>query len=238
MKWFLWLLAGLKFSKLFITVGTMALSVIVYSFVFGWAYALGFVLLLLVHELGHYVAARRCGLKVGLPTFIPFVGAWIQLKQQPMDARTEAYVGIAGPLTGSVDALACYFLARQFDSTLLLALAYAGFFLNLVNLVPVLPFDGGRVSAAISPKLWLLGVPVIIGLFIQSWNPLFLLIAMLAFPQMMAAWRGQAPAHNPDYYAVASAVRWQYGLLYGALLIFLAMMCHDLHAQLPRTRFG
>ena len=238
MKWFLWLLVGLKFSKLFITVGTMALSVIVYSFVFGWAYALGFVLLLLVHELGHYVAARRCGLKVGLPTFIPFVGAWIQLKQQPMDARTEAYVGIAGPLVGSLGALACYFLARQFDSSLLLALAYAGFFLNLVNLVPVLPFDGGRVSAAISPKLWLLGVPVIIALFIQSWNPLFLLIAMLAFPQMMAAWRGQAPAHNPDYYTVASAVRWQYGLLYGALLIFLAMMCHDLHAQLPRTRFG
>ena len=64
MKWFMWLLAGLKFSKLFITVGTMALSVIVYSFVFGWAYALGFVLLLLVHELGHYVAARRSGLKL------------------------------------------------------------------------------------------------------------------------------------------------------------------------------
>jgi Zn-dependent protease len=155
-----------------------------------------------------------------------------------MDARTEAYIGIAGPLVGSVGALACYFLARQSDSTLLLALAYAGFFLNLVNLVPVLPFDGGRVSAAISPKLWLLGVPVIVALFIQSWNPLFLLIAMLAFPQMMAAWRGQAPAHNPDYYTVASEVRWQYGLLYGALLIFLAMMCHDLHAELPRTRFG
>jgi Zn-dependent protease len=234
----MWLLAGLKFSKLFFTVGTMALSVIVYSFLFGWAYALGFVLLLLVHELGHYVAARRCGLNVGLPTFIPFVGAWIELKQQPMDARTEAYIGIAGPLVGSVGALVCYFLARQLDSTLLLALAYAGFFLNLINLVPVLPFDGGRVSAAISPKLWLLGVPVIVALFIQSWNPLFLLIALLAFPQMMAAWRGEAPAHNPDYYTVSTEVRWQYGLLYGALLIFLAMMCHDLHAELPRTRFG
>jgi hypothetical protein len=191
-----------------------------------------------VHELGHYVAARRCGLNVGLPTFIPFVGAWIELKQQPMDARTEAYIGIAGPLVGSVGALVCYFLARQFDSTLLLALAYPGFFLNLINLVPVLPFDGGRVSAAISPKLWLLGVPVIVALFIQSWNPLFLLIALLAFPQMMAAWRGEAPAHNPDYYTVSTEVRWQYGLLYGALLIFLAMMCHDLHAELPRTRFG
>ena len=234
----LWLLAGLKFSKLFVTVGTMGLSVLAYSFLFGWPYAVGLVLLLLVHELGHYLAARRCGLPVGLPTFIPFVGAWVELKQQPMDARTEAFIGIAGPVLGTTGALVCYALAHQYDSRLLLALAYAGFFLNLVNLVPVLPFDGGRVTAAISPKLWLLGVPVVALLFVQTWNPLLLIIALLALPQMLAAWRGVAPAHNADYYTVTTAVRWQYGLLYGGLLLLLATLSHDLHAELLAARAG
>src|SRR5262245_8185510 len=120
----------------------MLLSVFVYAFIFGWWYAVGFVVLLLVHEMGHYVAARRRGLDVGAPTFIPFVGAWIELKQMPHDAETEAYVGFAGPLVGSLGALACYFLARNYDSDLLLALSYAGFFLNLFNLIPISPFDG------------------------------------------------------------------------------------------------
>lgn len=83
-----------KFSKLLLTGGTMLLSVFAYALVYGWRYAVGFVLLIFVHEMGHYVAARRRGLQVGAPTFIPFVGAWIQLKDLPHDAETEAYVGM------------------------------------------------------------------------------------------------------------------------------------------------
>src|SRR5215218_4525998 len=121
------LLLLLKAGKL----GKMLLSVIAYSWIFGWWYAAGFVALIFVHEIGHYIAARQRGLDVGAPTFIPFVGAWIQLKDMPHNAETEAYVGIAGPLAGTLAALACFYLARNYDSTLLLALAYAGFFLNL-----------------------------------------------------------------------------------------------------------
>lgn len=83
---------------------------------------------------------------MGLPTFIPFVGAWVELKDMPHDAETEAYVGLAGPLAGTVAALVCYFVARDRQLDWLLAVAYSGFFLNLFNLIPLLPFDGGRVT--------------------------------------------------------------------------------------------
>src|SRR5262249_59479206 len=142
-------------GKVLLTSGTMLISVLVYSWTFGWSYSAGFVALILAHEMGHYVAARQRGLDVGVPTFIPFVGAWIQLKDLPHDAETEAYVGIAGPVAGTAGALACYFLARQYDSALLLALSYAGFFLNLFNLIPVAPLDGGRITAILSPRVWL-----------------------------------------------------------------------------------
>src|SRR5262249_40680923 len=159
-----------------------------YALMFGWAYAVGFVALLLVHEMGHFIAARQRGLNVGAPTFIPFVGAWIELKELPHDAETEAYVGVAGPLVGSVGALACFYLARYTGTTLLLALAYSGFMLNLFNLIPLSPFDGGRITAAISPRLWLLGAPLLVALFFYSPSPLLILMAILALPNVLKAW--------------------------------------------------
>ena len=152
MKVLLLLLAGLKLGKVALTGGTMLLSMVAYSFIFGWWYSVGFVLLILFHELGHYAAAKQRNLNVGAPTFIPFVGAWIQLKEQPMDVETEAYVGIAGPVTGTVAAMACYYAAEYTHSQLLLALAYAGFMINLFNLIPISPLDGGRITAIISPE--------------------------------------------------------------------------------------
>jgi hypothetical protein len=96
-KLIIWLLAAGKMGKLLTTCGTMLISIVVYSWVFGWRYAVGFVLLIFFHEMGHYVAARRRGINVGAPTFIPFVGAWIALKELPHDVETEAYIGFAGP---------------------------------------------------------------------------------------------------------------------------------------------
>src|SRR5262252_5007521 len=144
MKTLLLLLSAGKLGKAALTGGTMLLSMVAYAFVFGWWYAVGFVLLIFGHEMGHYIAAKRCGLNVGAPTFIPFVGAWIQLKEQPMNAETEAYVGIAGPMLGTAAAFVCYLLALESGSRLLLALSYSGFVLNLFNLIPLTPLDGGR----------------------------------------------------------------------------------------------
>jgi Zn-dependent protease len=234
MKLLLLLLNGAKLGKVLTTGGTMLLSVVAYSFVFGWWYAAGFVALIFVHEMGHYVAARQRGLAVGAPTFIPFVGAWIQLKDQPHDAETEAYVGLAGPLWGTLGALACYWVARSTDSNLLLAVSYAGFFLNLFNLIPLSPFDGGRVTAVISPRLWLVGVPILVGLFLWRPSPLLILMAIFAAPNVMKALRGIRDPREEAYYAVAADVRVQYGLFYLGLAAFLALMCHDLHEELHR----
>ncbi|MBO9664094.1 site-2 protease family protein [Dokdonella sp.] len=232
----LWLLlGGAKLGKLALTGGSMLLSIVAYAWLFGWGYAVGFVVLILIHEMGHYLAARRRGLDVGAPTFIPFVGAWIELKQQPHDAETEAYVGMAGPLVGTLGALAFYAAARATGSDLLLALAYAGFFLNLFNLIPVSPFDGGRISAVISPRLWLLGAPLLVALFLWRPSPLLVLMAILAAPQVMQALRGFSSPEQQSYYLADAETRTSYAALYLGLAGFLAVMCHELHAQLPRA---
>jgi len=218
-----------KLGKFATTGLTMAISVFAYAFVFGVWYAVGFVLLILVHELGHYVAARQRGLDVGAPTFIPFVGAWIQLKDLPHDAETE--------VAGTAAAVACYFLARHYDSGLLLALSYAGFFLNLFNLIPVSPLDGGRITAILSPRVWLLGVPILAGLFLWRPSPMLVLVAILAAPQL---WRAikfdpQAP-ENQAYYSVTLEQRLSYGLFYLGLAAYLAVMTYEVLEMLAGAR--
>ncbi len=232
-KLLLLLLSGAKFAKLFTTGGTMLISLVVYAFIFGWRYAAGFVALLFIHEMGHYIAAKQKGLKVGAPTFIPFVGAWIELKDQPHDAQTEAYVGLGGPLLGTVGAVLCYFAARSYDAPWLLAVSYSGFFLNLFNLIPLSPFDGGRITAVLSPRIWLVGVPVLVGLFLWRPSPMLILIAVLAAPQVMKALRYRSDSVEAQtYYAVPAAVKWEYGSYYLALAGFLAVMVHDVHEML------
>jgi Zn-dependent protease len=233
LKLLLLLLTAGKFGKVLLTGGTMLISVFAYSLVFGWPYAVGFVLLIFVHEMGHYIAARQRGLNVGAPTFIPFVGAWINLKDLPHDVETEAYVGLAGPLVGTLGALACYFAARHLDSPLLLALSYAGFFLNLINLIPISPLDGGRVTAVISPRMWFLGVPILLGLFLVRPSPVLVLIAVLAVPQVMKAWRYDPSApENRAYYEVSAEHKVTYAAAYIGLAAFLAVMMHDVHQML------
>jgi Zn-dependent protease len=236
-KILLLLLSGAKLGKLLTTGGTMLLSVVAYAFVFGWKYAVGFVVLLFVHEMGHYIAARQRGLAVGAPTFIPFLGAWIELKDLPHDAETEAYVGLGGPLLGSVGALGAYFLARSWDADWLLAVSYAGFFINLFNLIPLSPFDGGRITAVLSPRIWLLGVPVLGALFLYRPSPMLLIVALLAAPQLWKALKYRSDsAEAQTYYAVPAAKKWEYGLMYIGLAAFLAVMTYDVHQMLPAGR--
>jgi Zn-dependent protease len=236
-KLLLLLLTTGKLGKLLLSGGSMLVSVIAYAFVLGWRYAVGFVGLLLVHEMGHYLAARQRGLDVGLPTFLPFIGAWIELKDQPRDAETEAWVGFAGPLLGSLAALGCYFIAREQDSTLLLALSYAGFFLNLFNLIPLSPFDGGRITAVLSPRIWLLGVPLLIVMFFWRPSPMLILMAVLAAPQVVKAWKYDPMLpENKQYYAASSETKLTYTFYYLGLIAFLAVMAHDTHEMLGALR--
>ena len=227
------LLSGLKWGKLATTGGTMLLSLGVYAMIWGWRYAAGFIVLLFVHGMGHYVAARQCGLNVGAPTFIPFVGAWIELKDQPHDAEVEAYVAMAGPLIGSIGALAVYIAGRQLDSNLMLAIAYAGLFLNLLNLLPISPLDGGRITAIISPRTWLVGAPLLVALLLYRPSPVLILVAIISIPQVMKAWHyDPAAPENVAYYGVAAQTKLEYGAAYLALTGFLGVMTYELHEML------
>ena len=233
------LFAALKFSKVLLSGGTMLISVFAYALIFGVWYAVGFVLLIFVHEMGHYLAARQRGLNVGLPTFIPFVGAWIAMKDMPRNVEVEAYVGLAGPVVGTLGALACYYLARYYDSNLLLALSYAGFFLNLFNLIPLSPFDGGRVTAIISPRVSLVGVPIMIAFFFYHPSPMFILIAIIAVPQVIKAIKYDSKApENIEYYSVTTATKWKYGSYYMMLIVFLSAMTYEVDQMLQVVRSG
>lgn len=221
------LLTG-QLGKLLTSGGTMVLSVFAYALVYGWRYAAGFVALLFAHEMGHFWAAKRRGLHVGLPTFIPFVGAWIQLKDQPVDAETEAFVGIAGPMLGSAAAFACYIVARDSASALWMALAYAGFLLNLFNLIPLSPLDGGRIVSVISPRIWFVGIPLLAALFLWIPSPMLVLIAVLALPRLWGALKDRSLVDSP-YYRVAPGVRLEYSVQYLGLASLLAIMSFEAH---------
>lgn len=219
-----------KFGKFLVTGISMVISIFAYAWRYGWKYAVGFVALIFCHEMGHFITARQRGLSVGAPTFIPFVGAWIQLKRQPHNAETEAYVGIAGPMLGTLAALLC-FLVSDGQRGMILALAYAGFIINLFNLIPVSPLDGGRILAIVSPKLWGIGLVALLCTYFLQPNPLIILIAVIALPQVWAAWKGtyQVPV---GYYEVPAHIRAKYLAQYLLLAGFLAYMSGTAHKLL------
>src|SRR3954470_8932710 len=158
------LLFALPKLKLFTTSALMLVSIAAYQLIFGWLFSIGFVLLLLLHELGHVFQLRREGVKASAPMFIPFLGAVISAKSMGDDAAAEARVGLAGPILGSLGALVPLGLFALTGNELFQALAFVGFLLNLFNLVPVLPLDGGRAMAALSPWMWVVGYAVFVGL--------------------------------------------------------------------------
>jgi len=230
MKALLLLLATGKLGKVLLSGGSMIISLITYSFIYGWMYSLGFVGLLFIHEYGHYHAAKIRGLDVGLPTFIPFVGAWIQLKEQPIDAETEAFIGISGPMLGSLGAYIIYLISYVEDSKLLFAISYSGFILNLFNLIPLSPLDGGRVVSVISPKIWYLGIPILLIIFYFNPSPMLLIIAILAIPRIWEAFQNKSI--ESDYFSSNQQLKIQYGFYYISLIVFLSVLSYETHSKL------
>lgn len=227
------LLSGAKFGKLLVSVGSMLLTIWVYAQIFGTRFAVGFVVLLLIHEMGHYIAARQRGLAVGLPAFIPFVGAWINLREQPRDAETEAYVAYAGPFVGTLAAVAAFYHGFSTGDDFWMALAYTGFVLNLFNMLPISPLDGGRITQVLSPRIWLLGAPLLVALFLYRPSPMLVLVGLMALPSLMAAWRYDP--RSPEalaYRGLANATRYGYMALYFGLTAFLAVMTYESHQLL------
>jgi Zn-dependent protease len=211
------------------TAGSMLLSIVVYAYLtdLRWAGATGFTLLMLIHELGHSMAIKYFGLSASPPIFIPFLGAMINLRQPPRNAFEEAIVGIAGPVTGTIAAGVTYLLYLKTGQILLLDLAYFGFLLNLFNLLPVPPLDGGRVTAAVSPWIWIPGLLIavlwVVKGFMQG-RPSYILILLLlyAWPRVRQVLAQQG--HRSEYYAISRSASFAIGAAYVTLGLFLLAM--------------
>ena len=232
MKFKALLLPALKFLPVLLkTGGTMFLSVWVYAQSWGWWFALGFVLLIFVHECGHLLAARRIGLKVGAPVFIPFMGAFIALKEAPRNAWIEAQVGIGGPLLGTAGAAACDGIYLATGDPMFRALAFTGFLLNLFNLAPVGFLDGGRIVTALSPWLWLVGLVVVGALLLTRFNLLLLLIFITSLPRLFSLFRRRTD-EEARYFEVTPEQRWTMAGLYFGLVAFLVLAMRLTHVRM------
>ncbi|MDX6467453.1 MAG: hypothetical protein QOI27_2493 [Gaiellaceae bacterium] len=141
---------ALKWGFIFVKFFSVFISVAAYRLWFGtWTFAVGFVLMLLVHELGHAAEARRQGLEVSWPMFIPFIGAYVKIQHAGLSPWRNALISLAGPFTGSLAAAAVWGAAEARGSTVLLVLANIGFLLNAFNLLPIGFLDGGHIAGAI-----------------------------------------------------------------------------------------
>jgi Zn-dependent protease len=215
--------------KLFTTSATMLVSVAAYSLIWGWKFAAGFVLLLLVHEMGHVIQLRREGVQASAPMFIPFMGAVISAKSLGRDALAEARVGLAGPVLGSLAAAALVPVAIATDSDLLMALAFTGFFLNLFNLLPVVPLDGGRAMAALSPWMWLVGLAALLGVAIAFPNPIILVILLLGGLESWNRWKNRNSPASREYHRVSTRNRVLVAAVYLTLIALLAVGMTETH---------
>lgn len=212
----LFVLGKLKFLS---TPLTMLLSVWVYAQVWGASFAVGFVLLIFVHELGHALVMRQQGIPAGAPVFIPFVGAVIAMKGLPRDAWVEALVGIGGPLLGSAGALACLLVGWGSGEDYWYALASTGFMLNLFNMIPISPLDGGRIVGVISRWIWVVGYAVGVVVFLVTYSPILFLILLLGLFSLKGRIRGP----HAGYFDIAPHKRVTMGAAYFALLALLAL---------------
>jgi len=227
------LLPLLKFLPILLkSGGTMLLMIWIYTRMWGWQFGVGFVLLLLVHECGHLLVAKKIGLKVGAPVFIPFMGAFIALKEAPRNAWIEACVGIGGPMLGSLGALASNSLGEIVDAPIFIALAWFGYFLNLFNLIPVGMLDGGRIVTALSRWLWLPGFAALLWFGWKYPNFIVWLIVFLSLPRIYSLFRKRTEEER-RYYEVTPGQRWIMSILYFGLIAVLVFAMHlaqnDLH---------
>ena len=182
----------LKLGKFASTLGSMLLMIFVYAQMFGWAYGLGFVLLIFSHEMGHYIAAK---------------------------------IAAGGPILGSLAALICVLFYVLTNNQLFLALTYSGFMINLFNLIPIHPMDGGRIVTAISPKIWFIGIPILLFISIKFFNPILILFLISGCVQAFKQWKKP----KSDYYNTSTSTKITFSLIFFGLITLLGLGIFYIH---------
>ncbi|MEA2405475.1 MAG: hypothetical protein QOE08_2122 [Thermoleophilaceae bacterium] len=217
--------------KLLTTSGTMIVSIAAYALIWGWKFAVGFVVLLFIHEMGHVIQLRREGVEASAPMFIPFLGAVVMAKSLGRDAAAEARVGLAGPVLGTLGCLIPLAIWKGTGNDLFQALAFTGFFLNLFNLLPVLPLDGGRAMAALSPWMWFVGYALLIAATIAFPNPIMLLILLFGGMETWRRWKTRRSPEGERFYKVPARTRVAVAAVYVGLAIALGVGMDLTHLQ-------
>jgi Zn-dependent protease len=215
--------------KLFTVAASMIVSVGAYALLGGWWFGLGLVGLIFVHEMGHVLELRRQGVPASAPLFIPFLGAFVGMKQMPKNAWKEAQVALAGPLLGTAGAAGLWAVAVAVDSRFLKALAFVGFLINLFNLLPIVPLDGGRAVAALHPSVWLVGLG---GLAALAWffpNPILLIVLVFGGFEAWQRWRSRHVPEQQEYYRVRLWQRAVVAAVYLGLAVFLVLAMDATH---------
>lgn len=226
---------GFSALQLSMTGGSMIVSVAVYAREMGLGFALGFVVVLVLHEMGHAVMIRVKGLRAGAMVFIPFVGGAVTLKRQPRSAFVDAQIALAGPIAGAIAALVALQIYRWSGDALYFSIAFAGFLINLFNLTPIGPLDGGRIAAAITKWMWVLGGIILFGLTLWRPNPLMILLAVVSIIQV---YRAIAEERRRRFYDVSVAQRGRIAAIYFSLLAFLAYETLHCYRVLEALRAG
>ena len=220
-------------AKFLTTSASMLVSVAAYALIWGWKFAAGFVGLLFIHEMGHYIQLRREGVRPSGMVFIPFLGAAVGTRSLGGSALAEARVGLAGPILGSLACLIPAGLWLATGSEFWQALAFTGFFLNLFNLVPVVPFDGGRAMAAMAPWMWFVGLGALLALLLVAPNPFVVLFLLLGVFTTWQRWKNRKAGEegNLAYYRVKPAHRLLVGAVYVGLIVLLAVGMDVTHLE-------
>ncbi len=171
-----WLFALFKFTKFGGTIISLVVSLGGYALIFGWRFAVAIIYLLFVHEMGHLVAAKQKGIKTSPAIFVPFMGAVIGMKEQPKDAATEAYLAYGGPLAGLISIIPAFILYYFTGQPFWALVVMLGALINLFNLFPVSPLDGGRIVGVLSTNIWGIALLIFAVYLFISFSPILLLI--------------------------------------------------------------
>ncbi|HVG22834.1 MAG TPA: site-2 protease family protein [Thermoanaerobaculia bacterium] len=203
--------------------GSFAVTIVAYATQYPLGVVTGFVGITLIHEIGHAVAIRAKGLRAGFMVFIPFIGGAVTIKDQPRTVFDDAIIGLAGPLFGTLASLAVLQVYKWTSDPVYLLIAFLGFALNLLNMVPLGMLDGGRISAAISKWMWVIGGGMLVYKVVDQPNPLTIIIAVLAAFQVYASIEREK--NDPRFYEITGSQRAAIAALYFALVIFLGHQC-------------
>ena len=217
--------------KFLTTSASMLVSVAAYALIWGWKFGAVFVALLFIHEIGHVIQLRREGVKASAPMFIPFLGAFVAMKELPKDAGAEARVGLAGPVLGTLGCLIPLALWQATGDPFWQAATFIGLFLNLFNLLPILPLDGGRAMAALSSWIWAIGFLLFLAVLVIFPSPVMILIVLLGGVETWRRWKARKTPEAREYARVSARTRWAVGLTYLALVVVLGVGMELTHLE-------